>query len=61
MLDPGSGSLSEAQLEEVARIAVSFRVKPSAKNLKRGWTDFQNDVYVRIANPNDDPPKPECD
>jgi len=60
-LDPGGGSLSEANLEEIARIQVSFRVTPNSKSLKRGWTDFKNDVYVRIADPNADEPRPECD
>jgi prepilin-type N-terminal cleavage/methylation domain-containing protein len=56
-----SPSLSATQLEEIARIEVSFRVNPTTKRPKRGWTDFKNDVYVRIADPNADEPKPECD
>jgi type II secretory pathway component PulJ len=60
-LNPGAGSLSETQLEEIARIEVAFRVNPNAKAAKRGWTDFKNDVYVRIADPNAEEPKPECD
>jgi prepilin-type N-terminal cleavage/methylation domain-containing protein len=60
-LNPGTGALSETQLEEIARIEVAFRVNPTAKAAKRGWTDFKNDVYVRIADPNAEEPRPECD
>jgi prepilin-type N-terminal cleavage/methylation domain-containing protein len=60
LLDPGSGSLTESQLQQVAKIAVSYRVQPTIKSAKRGSIVLQNDITVRSVDPNSSTPKPIC-
>jgi prepilin-type N-terminal cleavage/methylation domain-containing protein len=59
-LDPGSGSLTESQLQQVAKISLSYRVQPSGKNTTRGSIVLHNDITVRSVDPNSSTPKPTC-
>jgi prepilin-type N-terminal cleavage/methylation domain-containing protein len=60
LLDPGAGSLTEAQLQSVAKISISYRVRPAGKTTTRGSIVLQNDITVRSADPNSSTPKPSC-
>lgn len=44
----------------VARIAVNFEVAPTGRAVGRTATVFQDDVFVRAADPNDPAPIPTC-
>jgi type II secretory pathway pseudopilin PulG len=59
-LKPGAGSLTEADLQAVARISISYRVLPAGKTTTRGSTVLQDDITVRSADPNSSTPKPTC-
>jgi type II secretory pathway pseudopilin PulG len=59
-LDPGAGSLTDTQLQQVARIGISYRVQPTTKSAKRGSIVLQNDITVRSVDPNSSTPKPTC-
>jgi hypothetical protein len=66
LVNPGTGSLTTAQLASVAKISVSFRVLPAGQVAKpgspvpRGSAVLQGDVYIRTADPNSPTPKPIC-
>jgi prepilin-type N-terminal cleavage/methylation domain-containing protein len=55
----GNRQLTDDELESVARISVSFRVL-TATGKTTGSAVFQNDVYVRTADPNALIPMPTC-
>jgi hypothetical protein len=61
-LGAGGAQLTLAQLKQVARIDITFRVKPtrSIGNNPVGTVALQDEVYVRAADPNDDAPTPTC-
>lgn len=59
-LTPGAGGLTEAQLQQVARIAISFRVLPAGRDTTRGSTVLHDDITVRSIDPNSSAPKPTC-
>lgn len=52
-------ALTDDELESVAKIAVTFRVLTTTGS-KKGSTVFQNEVYVRTADPNAETPMPTC-
>jgi hypothetical protein len=52
-------ALVPAEVEQVARISVSYTVWPT-NGAKKGTTTLKNDVYVRTADPNASTPKPTC-
>ena len=53
-----SAGLTIVQLQQVARITVSFRAFPSrGKAADRASTTFSDNIYVRTADPNDDDPE----
>lgn len=54
-----NGALADADLLKVAKIRVTYMVKPRSGN-PRGATTLTNDVYVRTADPNAQIPKPTC-
>jgi prepilin-type N-terminal cleavage/methylation domain-containing protein len=56
-----SGSLTAAQEATIARIDVSFKAMPEhATADQRGSSVFQDEVYVRAADPNAPSPAPTC-
>jgi prepilin-type N-terminal cleavage/methylation domain-containing protein len=58
---PGAMPYGNANTKMVARIAVRFRMVPTArKTPTRTATIFTDDVYVRAADPNDPAPIPTC-
>jgi type II secretory pathway component PulJ len=60
-LDPGTGALTETQLQQVAKISVTFQVNPpNVKVTRGGWTVLQDDVFLRTTDPNTTTPKPTC-
>jgi prepilin-type N-terminal cleavage/methylation domain-containing protein len=59
-LNPGSGSLTDAQLQAVAKISIIYRVRSAGKTIDRGSTVLQDDITVRSADPNSNTPKPTC-
>jgi prepilin-type N-terminal cleavage/methylation domain-containing protein len=60
LLDPKSGSLSDADVAQVARIKINFRVLPAGRNTDRGSTVIQDEITVRTVDPNSASPKPTC-
>jgi type II secretory pathway component PulJ len=59
-LNAASG-LSAADTARVARVSINFRaLTTSNPNLLRGSSVFEDDVYVRAADPNDEAPTPTC-
>lgn len=60
LLDPGAGSLTETQLQSVARISISYRVLPAGKATTRGSTVMHDDITVRTVDPHSSNPKPTC-
>ncbi len=58
---PSAGGIPLADLARVARIDVTFRALPT-KGSATGPVSalFQDEVYVRAADPNDDAPTPTC-
>jgi Tfp pilus assembly protein PilV len=54
-----NGALTPAQVEQVAKISITFKVSPTNGG-KRGTTTLLNDVYVRTADPNASTPRPTC-
>jgi Tfp pilus assembly protein PilW len=59
-LDPGPTGLTEAQLQSIAKISITYAVSPSSKSAGVGTTVLQDDVFVRTADPNVTTPKPTC-
>jgi type II secretory pathway pseudopilin PulG len=59
-LNPGAGSLTDTQLQSVAKISIIYRVRPVGKTTTRGSTVLQDDITVRSADPNSSTPKPTC-
>jgi type II secretory pathway component PulJ len=56
-----TAGLTVAQLQQVARIKVSFRAFPSrGKSTDRSSTALSTSIYVRAADPNSTTPKPVC-
>jgi type II secretory pathway component PulJ len=58
----GAGGVPLADLARVARIDVTFRALPSRAKTTTSPAQvlFQDQVYVRAADPNDDAPTPVC-
>jgi prepilin-type N-terminal cleavage/methylation domain-containing protein len=57
----GAGGMSVADLMRVARIDVTFTALPNkGKDTSPAKVLFQDEVYVRAADPNDDAPTPTC-
>jgi hypothetical protein len=60
-LGAGGGALSLAELKQVARVDISFKVLPTrGATGARTAVTLQDEVYVRAADPNDDAPTPTC-
>jgi prepilin-type N-terminal cleavage/methylation domain-containing protein len=59
IVPPAGGSLTDDELESVAKISVTYRALTSTGG-KTGSAVFQNDVYVRTADPNAATPMPTC-
>jgi prepilin-type N-terminal cleavage/methylation domain-containing protein len=58
---PGAGGIALADLARVARIDVTFRALPVKGNVSdKIYVKFEDEVYVRAADPNDDAPTPTC-
>jgi|tagenome__1003787_1003787.scaffolds.fasta_scaffold20788029_2 prepilin-type N-terminal cleavage/methylation domain-containing protein len=59
----GAGGIALADLARVARIDVTFRslpVKADPNASNPIYVKFEDEVYVRAADPNDDAPTPTC-
>ena len=53
--------LSAADLARTARIDIGFlTIPPGGKNTSPGAVTLQNEIYVRVADPNDPAPTPTC-
>jgi hypothetical protein len=56
--------VAAADLGDISRVAVNFRVTPSGASAAnpdpRGSLDFQDQVTVRNVDPNSDDPHPQC-
>jgi prepilin-type N-terminal cleavage/methylation domain-containing protein len=52
-------ALTDAEVEQIAKIAITYTVSPENGSAK-GATTLQNEVYVRTADPNAPTPKPTC-
>jgi prepilin-type N-terminal cleavage/methylation domain-containing protein len=52
-------ALTAAEVQQIAKIAVTYRVRPQ-NGSATGATTLQNEVYVRTADPNAPTPKPTC-
>jgi type II secretory pathway pseudopilin PulG len=58
-----TAALTAAELEDVAKITVTFRVLSMRAKDDKDWNGsqvLQNDVYVRTADPNAETPSPKC-
>jgi type II secretory pathway pseudopilin PulG len=58
-----TAALTAGELEDVARITVTFRVLSTRARDDHDWDGsqvLQNDVYVRTADPNAETPSPKC-
>jgi type II secretory pathway pseudopilin PulG len=59
-LDPGTGSLSSTDSARVVDIKVNFTAKPTGTSSMAQATNFQNDVYMRSADPLSPTGGPRC-
>jgi len=59
-LDPGTGSLSATDSARVIDIKVNFTAKPTGTSSLAQATNFQNDVYMRSADPLSPTGGPRC-
>jgi type II secretory pathway pseudopilin PulG len=59
-LVPGAGGLAATDLARVARVDVGFRTLGENASASSIGAVFQDEVYVREADPNDDAPTPTC-
>lgn len=59
-LGANGATLTDAEVAQVARIRVAFRVLPAGKNTVRGSTVVQDEITVRTVDPNSANPKPTC-
>jgi prepilin-type N-terminal cleavage/methylation domain-containing protein len=57
---PGPGGLTQAELQSVAKIGISFKVNATKVTITRGATAMKNDVFIRTADPNSQHPLPTC-
>jgi hypothetical protein len=53
-------TLTDAEVSQIARIRVNFRVLAAGKNTVRGSTVVQDEITVRTVDPNSANPKPTC-
>jgi prepilin-type N-terminal cleavage/methylation domain-containing protein len=52
-------ALTAAEVEQIAKIGVTYKVWPE-NGSDKGATTLQNEVYIRTADPNAPTPKPTC-
>ena len=53
--------LNATDLARTARIDIGFlTIPPGGKNTSPGAVTLQNEIYVRVADPNDPAPTPTC-
>jgi hypothetical protein len=57
---PAGAGLTAAQMLSVARISISYRVRPVGKRSTAGSTDLQDDITLRTVDPNAANPDPSC-
>jgi type II secretory pathway pseudopilin PulG len=59
-LDPGTGSLSATDAARIVDIKVNFTARPTNTSKMTQATNFQNDVYMRSADPLSPTGGPRC-